>query len=190
VPDVPVAVPAAAPVVPVAAGTADESLAPDEIVASVRTNFASADAAAALLAAGAADVPVVPAAVEPAVPAVPAVPVAPVLVAAGVLALAVFAAEFDGAARRHPVTVTVFSLLDALGCGDGVVCDVGVCAVITAVAHAAIAAHKLICIVFFIRPPAALPVATVGPSAIEPDRFTATVRLKPDTTRAIALTHR
>jgi hypothetical protein len=101
-----------APVVPVAPAAALESLAPDEIVASVRTNFASGDAAA-LLGAGAADVPVVPVAVAP---AVPVVPVAAVLVAAGVLGLAaVFAAEFDGAARRHPVTVTVFSLLDALG---------------------------------------------------------------------------
>jgi hypothetical protein len=138
---VPVAVPAAAPVVPVAPAAAVESLAPDEIVASVRTNFASADAAG-LLAPGAADVPVVPAAVEP---AAPAVPVAAVLVAAGVLGLAaLFAAEFAGAARRHPVTVTVFSLLAALGCGDGVVCGVGACAAITAVAHAAIAAHKLV----------------------------------------------
>jgi hypothetical protein len=100
---------------------------------------ASADAAA-LLAPGAGVVPVVPAAVEP---AVPVVPVAAVLVAAGVLGLALFAAEFDGAARRHPVTVTVFSLLAVLGCAD-VVCGAGVCAAMTAVAHAAIAAHKLV----------------------------------------------
>lgn len=140
-PDVPVAAPAVAPVVPVVPAAALESLVPDEIVASVKTNFASADAAA-LLAAGAGDVPVVPAAVEP---AVPVVPVAAVLVAAGVLGLAaLFAAEFAGAARRHPVTVTVFSLLAEPGCADGVVCGVGVCAAMTAVAHAAIAAHKLV----------------------------------------------
>ena len=136
----PVAAPAAEPVVPVAPAAAVDSFAPDEIIASVRTNFASADAAA-LLGAGAADVPVVPAAVEP---AVPVVPVAAVLVGSGVLGLAaLFAAEFDGAARRHPVTVTVFSLLAVLGCVD-VVCGAGVCAAMTAVAHAAIAAHKLV----------------------------------------------
>jgi hypothetical protein len=138
-----VAAPAVAPVVPVAPAVAvespAESPAPDEILASVRMYCASADAGA-LLAPGAGVVPVVPAAVEP---AVPVVPVAAVLVAAGVLGLAVFAAEFDGAARRHPVTVTVFSLLAVLGCVD-VVCGAGVCAAMTAVAHAAIAAHKLV----------------------------------------------
>ena len=135
----PVAAPAVAPVVPVAPAVALESPEPDEILASVRMYCASADAAA-LLAPGAGVVPVVPAAVEP---AVPVVPVAAVLVAAGVLGLALFAAEFDGAARRHPVTVTVFSLLAVLGCAD-VVCGAGVCAAMTAVAHAAIAAHKLV----------------------------------------------
>ena len=128
-----------APVVPVVPAAALESLAPDEIFASVRRYFASADAAA-LLAAGAGVVPVVPAAVEP---AVPVVPVAAVLVAAGVLGLALFAAEFAGAARRHPVTVTVFSLLAVLGCVD-VVCGAGVCAAMTAVAHTAIETHKLV----------------------------------------------
>jgi len=147
-------VPAVVPVVPVVPAAAVASLAPDDIFASVRMYFASALAAAPL--APAPVVPVVPAAVEPAVPVVPAA-VVPAVPAAVLVLPAVFAAEFGDASLRHPVTVTVFSLLAVLGCVDGVVvCGAGVCAAMTAVAHAAIAAHKLVWIVFFIRPPATL----------------------------------
>jgi hypothetical protein len=99
--------------------------------------FASAAAAPP---APAAAVPVVPVAVEPAAPVAPAAVVPVVPAVAGLPD--VFAAEFDGASLRHPVTVTVFSVLALLGCVD-VVCGAGVCAAMTAVAHAAIAAHKL-----------------------------------------------
>src|SRR5205823_13374808 len=113
----------------------------DETVALVRMYFAPSAAAAPP---GADVVPVVPVVVAPAVAVVPVAVVPAVLVAPEV-----FDAEFDDASLRHPVTVTVRSVLDAFGCGNAVVCGAEVCAVIAAVAHAASAAHKLIWIRVF-----------------------------------------
>jgi hypothetical protein len=114
----------------------------------VRMYCGVASALGAAAAAVAPAVPAVPVAVEPAAvdPAAPAV-VDPA-------ALALGDAELDGASLRQPVTVTVCrSVLEVFDCCDEVCGDVGVCAAITAVAHAAIAAHKLVRIVFFIQPP-------------------------------------
>src|SRR4051812_49771905 len=103
--------------------------------------FASALAAAPL--APARVVPVVPAAVEPAVPVVPAA-VVPVVPAAVLVLPAVFAAEFGDASLRHPVTVTVFSLLAGLRfVRRVVVCRAGGCAAMTPGADAAVAARQL-----------------------------------------------
>lgn len=142
------------PVVPVVEEALGLLASGDDILASLRMYLGPAsDAAAAVVVEPAA--PVAPPAVDPAAPAVvdPAVPAA-VAPAAPALPL-VADAELDGASRRQPVTVTVCrSVLEVFDCCDEVCGDDGVCAAITAVAHAAIAAHKLVRNVFFIRPPA------------------------------------
>jgi hypothetical protein len=124
------AVPLAAPAVSAGAGA---------IVAFVNTYF-GADAWSDAAAGAPAAVPVVPVAVVPAVDEDPAVPAV------------VDADALDGASRRHPVTTTFCSLLDVaalLVCGAEVVC-----APMTTLAHAAIAAHTLVPMNFFIQPPA------------------------------------
>ena len=140
----------AVPVVPVVDVAPGVLASGDDILASVRMYLGPASDAA----------PVVVA--EPALPAVPAAPavvdpVVPAVVAPAAPAVPLAAdAELDGASRRHPVTVTVCrSVLEVFDCCDEVCGDDGVCAANTAVAHAAIAAHKLVRNVFFIQPPAA-----------------------------------